>query len=671
MRVRSAGHAPSLPRPNRIFVLSPDMPAVQRPRHDGTGTVSSTEDSPLASPTRLEALRATGLVDGLPEESFDRLARLAGRLLRAPLAMVSLLTADRHLVKSAHGALARWEGWRELPLSHSLCRHVVASGRPLAVRDTRLDPDLQGSPAVEELGVVAYLGVPLATRDGEILGTCCVVDRVPRDWSSDEAAALADLGQGAMAELAARLLQRRAERAEAALAAGGIQAAELLESIDEAFYALDREWRLLYVNRRAEELWGRRRDDLLGRSLLELFPALVGSASHRAHARAFATGEAVRIETVSRVIGAPVEVNIVPSPSGLSVYFRDVSERRRIEQTLRERDETLALAEQSAGIGVWDVELASGMVRYTPQFFRIMGLEPTSDPVPIERVRALRHPEDRERVVAGFRRAVASGTDTYEAEYRIVRPSGRTRWIFGRGRVVRDSSGTPVRYSGVDIDITERKEAEERIRLLLREVDHRCKNLLAVVQAVAHHIARGDDGAVEFGHRFAQRLRGLAACHDLLVRGDWRGVPVADLVRSQLAHFGDLLDTRLRVSGPAVRLSPAAAQAIGMALHELGTNAIKHGAWSSASSRVELTWQVAPGDEGPRLVVAWSESGGPPVPEPTRSGFGRTVSERMAAQALDGEVQLDFTPSGLVWTLTAPADRALQVNDPGWKPDRS
>ena len=97
---------------------------------------------------------------------------------------------------------------------------------------------------------------------------------------------------------------------------------------------------------------------------------------------------------------------------------------RRVEQTLRERDETLALAEQSAGIGAWDVELASGMVRYTPQFFRIMGLEPTSDPVPIERVRALRHREGRERVVAGFRRAVASGADTYEAEYRIAPPTG-------------------------------------------------------------------------------------------------------------------------------------------------------------------------------------------------------------------------------------------------------
>ena len=126
--------------------------------------------------------------------------------------------------------------------------------------------------------------------------------------------------------------------------------------------------------------------------------------------------------------------------------------------------EALALAEQSAGIGIWSIDLATGLARGTAQFFKIMGLEPTPRAIPMDAVRALRHPEDRERVLAGFRRALDGGTDAYEIEYRIIRPDGETRWIFGRGRVIRDAAGRPLRYSGVDLDITERKALEESLR---------------------------------------------------------------------------------------------------------------------------------------------------------------------------------------------------------------
>jgi PAS domain S-box-containing protein len=125
--------------------------------------------------------------------------------------------------------------------------------------------------------------------------------------------------------------------------------------------------------------------------------------------------------------------------------------------------DALALAEQSAGIGVWTIDLTTGLVRATAQFFRIMGLEPTNDPVRMDVVRALRHPEDRDRVVAGFQAALDGGSDAYEIEYRIVRPDGSLRWIFGRGRVVRDAAGTPIRYSGIDLDITDRKHAQAEL----------------------------------------------------------------------------------------------------------------------------------------------------------------------------------------------------------------
>ncbi len=133
--------------------------------------------------------------------------------------------------------------------------------------------------------------------------------------------------------------------------------------------------------------------------------------------------------------------------------------------------EALALAEESAGVGVWSIDLTTQRVRGTAQFFRIMGLEPTSDSVPVDVIRALRHPADRDRVIAGFRDALDGGGDTYEIEYRIIRPDGNLRWIFGRGRVIRDRHGTPVRYSGVDLDITGRKATEAALEAAKQELE--------------------------------------------------------------------------------------------------------------------------------------------------------------------------------------------------------
>ncbi|HSC98579.1 MAG TPA: ATP-binding protein [Casimicrobiaceae bacterium] len=140
----------------------------------------------------------------------------------------------------------------------------------------------------------------------------------------------------------------------------------------------------------------------------------------------------------------------------------DTSALHDLGDHLFHRD-ALTLAEQSAGIGVWSIDLKTGLVRGTAQFFRIMGLEPTGDQVPLEALRALRHPQDRARVLAGFRNALEGGSDSYEMEYRVIHPDGRVRWIFGRGRVVRDADGTPIRYSGVDLDITDRKAAEAEL----------------------------------------------------------------------------------------------------------------------------------------------------------------------------------------------------------------
>lgn len=148
----------------------------------------------------------------------------------------------------------------------------------------------------------------------------------------------------------------------------------------------------------------------------------------------------------------------------------DPSKYTLLEEAVRVRDEQLRLAE-AAGIGVWDIDIASDTVRGSAQYFRIMGLEPTDEPVPMPLMRALRIPGDKEKVVAGFAEAVGSGAESYENEFRIMRPDGEIRWIFGRGKVVRDSQGTPVRFSGVDIDVTEQKRTAEAAQRLAAIVE--------------------------------------------------------------------------------------------------------------------------------------------------------------------------------------------------------
>jgi two-component sensor histidine kinase len=209
-------------------------------------------------------------------------------------------------------------------------------------------------------------------------------------------------------------------------------------------------------------------------------------------------------------------------------------------------------------------------------------------------------------------------------------------------------------------DITDRKKHEEQILLLMREVNHRAKNMLGVVQAIARHTVTSNPE--DFVQRFSERLQALAMSQDLLIKNEWQGTDLTELVRAQLAHFKDVIDTRVVLDGPPVRLTPAATQTIGMALHELATNAGKYGALSNTYGQVEIGWKVYEPEAGKqRLSMSWIESGGPPVSAPARRGFGSTVVESMAQIGLSADVQLDYASSGLQWRLDCPGENALDV----------
>ncbi|MFM9975261.1 MAG: PAS domain-containing protein, partial [Beijerinckiaceae bacterium] len=218
-------------------------------------------------------------------------------------------------------------------------------------------------------------------------------------------------------------------------------------------------------------------------------------------------------------------------------------------------------------------------------------------------------------------------------------------------------------------DITESKRNQAHVDLLLKEVNHRAKNMLSLVNVIAKRsLSNGADGFME---RFSARISALAANQDILVRSEWKTVDQIDLVRGQLAHFEDLFDSRIHVDGSPILLFPEAAEKLGMALHELTTNAGKYGALSNNSGQIKISWRVDQRGDEQTYVLEWRETGGPLVKPPHQTGFGSLVSGSLLASGLGGTVDADYHPSGLVWRLVCPLASVTAVDDTASVPDEA
>ncbi len=251
---------------------------------------------------------------------------------------------------------------------------------------------------------------------------------------------------------------------------------------------------------------------------------------------------------------------------------------------------------------------------------------------------------------------ISTEPEVRSAELMIRTKDGRERlWSFVSSPLATQFYGRRL-FACIAQDVTDQKAHEEQVHLLMTEINHRAKNMLSLVQAIARQTAAREPE--DFIERFTDRIQALAANQDLLIRNEWQGVDVEDLARAQLALFADLVGSRITVHGSPIRLNAAAAQAIGLALHELATNASKYGALSVAAGCIDVGWRL----DGDIFAMSWTESKGPPVSEPKRRGFGSTVVDSMVKQTVNGAVQLDYIPSGVVWNLTCPAANALERN---------
>jgi PAS domain S-box-containing protein len=330
--------------------------------------------------------------------------------------------------------------------------------------------------------------------------------------------------------------------------------------------------------------------------------------------------------------------------------------REQAEQAMLVRKDRLELALDAAKIGSWHYNPRSRMLSWDT---RCQGIfDAVRNEMTIEEWMTWVHPEDAERVRADGEAALHPvNPKRTVTEYRLLQRDGGFRWVASVGLAYFECVGREARAAGMVgtvQDITERKEREEKEHLLMREINHRAKNMLSVVHSIAQQTAT--QNAEDFVERFSERIQALSANQDLLVRSAWNGVEIKDLTRAQLARFAELIGSRIDVHGPKLRLKPASAQAIGLALHELATNAGKYGALSTAKGRVDIDW----GTEGETLTMNWTERDGPPVSPPQRRGFGTIVMEQMTERSIGGAVDLDYAPSGLTWRLSCPAANVLE-----------
>lgn len=442
----------------------------------------------------------------------------------------------------------------------------------------------------------------------------------------------------------------------------------------DGLFAADVDGRLTWCNPAAARFLQTFRTSALGKPLRPILARLGGESLELRFLTAIRDRSSV--EFVVARPGADdewVEVRGLPVEGGIAFFLRDVTARERSERTLRRSErrlraatDSLRLAHQAARAATWDWRAGRALRWLDPAAARALvglGVEAGDDEA-IADWRTFVFDDDKP--VVGSALSTLRDADEVVFEYRVSAADGGHRWLRSSAAVIeRRGDGSPARVSGVTLDITahklyearlerevgERTRAERRQQLLIHELNHRVKNMLATVQSVARQSLGRAKGASPLAD-FEDRLMALAWTHDVLTRERWVGASLRVILSRTLApHAGD---GRVELSGPDLRISPKMALALAMGGHELATNAAKYGALSSDSGRVSVRWRLDPETEPARLILDWQEIGGPPVEPPKSRGFGSRLLERGLAGELGGEVKIAFERPGVRCRISAP-----------------
>jgi len=322
--------------------------------------------------------------------------------------------------------------------------------------------------------------------------------------------------------------------------------------------------------------------------------------------------------------------------------------RRQSLDNQRKSDMQFRMMADNIAQLAWMADAKGNAYWFNKRFYDFTGLseEDVNDPAVSQ---TLNHPDHGERVRANFMRCVEAG-QPWEDTFPLRGKDGEYRWFLSRALPIHDEQGGVVRWFGTNTDVTDRLQAEEQRTLLINELNHRVKNTLATVQSLAMQTLKQDEHNKEALALFNSRLGALSRAHDILTGENWKGAQLRQIVDQSVAPFRT--KDRIDIGGPDARVTPKQALALSIALHELGTNAMKYGALSNRDGRITLAWSV---DEG-ALHMNWREDGGPPVTPPTRSGFGTRLIERSLSNDLGGEARILYLPAGVVAQMSTPLE---------------
>ncbi|MHC5595082.1 MAG: GAF domain-containing protein [Nostoc sp.] len=424
-----------------------------------------------AEVARLEALSQYQILDTEPEEAYNNLAQLAAFICDTPISLVNFIDENRQWFKAKVG-LDVSEMPRYVGLSY-LCQE---QRQVVVVPDTLADEKLAKNPIVTGYPYLRfYAGVPLITPKGDMLGTLCVIDQIPRELSEKQVEALVALSRLVIDQLELRLhvtkvsqitekLMAQEQAAHAQSEAARIHIANLLESITDGFFALDKEWQFTYINSQAERLLQTTQNELLGKNIWEVFPEIIGTTFHRDYHRAILEQVSVEFEEFYPLLNCWLQVHAYPTKDGLCVYFQDITERRKTSVALRESEERWQLALHGNNDGIWDWNLKTNEVFFSTQWQEMLGYKDHEVSNCWDEWTKRIHADERDGVLQAFQDHFAKKTPFYICEYRVQCQDGSYKWILDRGQGLWDALGDIVRMVGSYTDITDRKRADEELK---------------------------------------------------------------------------------------------------------------------------------------------------------------------------------------------------------------